>query len=197
MRFTKTPLEGVVVVDVDTIHDDRGFFSRVFCEDEFGSAGLHNRMPQWNVSYNERRGTLRGLHYEPYPTAESKLVRCGTGSVFDVVVDVRHGSSTFLHWFGLELSRANRSAVFIPPGCAHGFLTLSDDVDVWYAMGSAFRPGTGLGLRWDDPNIGIEWPITPTVISTRDANYPDYEPLLPEERYASPSSIAKDEASGL
>lgn len=175
MKFTKTALEGVEIVDLEVLVDDRGFFARAFCEEQFAAEGLDHRLPQWNLSYNAKRGTLRGMHYEVQPTQESKLVRCGTGAIYDVVVDLRHRSPTFLRWVGIELSRENRRALCVPAGCAHGFLTLSNDVDVWYGMGSSFRIGAGRGMRWDDPIVGIDWPFAPTVISERDASYPNYD----------------------
>lgn len=176
MRFTATELDGVIIVDLARQRDDRGFFARSFCEDEFSQYGLSARFPQSNLSHNTTRGTVRGMHHEVLPSEESKLVRCGVGSVYDVVVDLRPTSPTCHRWTAIELSRANGRAVFIPPGCAHGFLTLTDDVDVWYQMGSSFRQTTAQGFRWNDPFFGITWPMTPNVVSARDAMYPDFVP---------------------
>jgi dTDP-4-dehydrorhamnose 3,5-epimerase len=174
--FTETRLPGVTIVDLDLKTDDRGFFARSFCAREFAERGLCASFPQCNVSYNKVRGTLRGMHYNRPPHEEAKLVRCQTGSIFDVVVDLRQNSRTLGQWFGLELSQHNRRALYIPRGLAHGFLTLTPDSEIFYQMSDFYAEGAGLGLRYDDPGVGIDWPETPTTVSPRDRNYPDWHP---------------------
>lgn len=156
--------------------DDRGSFARTWCADEFAAHGLPTEFPQCNLASNRSRGTLRGMHFEPLPSGESKLVRCTVGAVFDVVIDLRPGSRTQHRSVGIELSRANGRALFVPPGCGHGYLTLVDDTDVWYHMGAPFRPGAGRGIRWNDPAFDIRWPFAPIVVAERDATYADYVP---------------------
>jgi dTDP-4-dehydrorhamnose 3,5-epimerase len=176
MRFTETKLPGAFVIDLDPREDARGFFARTFCEREFEEHGLPTRFPQCNLSRNHSRGTLRGMHYEAMPTNESKLVRCVSGAIFDVIVDLRSGSATRFAWTGVELSSETGRALFVPAGFAHGFLTLSDDSDVFYHMGDCYRPGAARGFRWNDPLFSIEWPAAPSSIAERDATYPNYEP---------------------
>jgi dTDP-4-dehydrorhamnose 3,5-epimerase len=176
MRFTETKLAGAFVIELEPRLDERGFFARTFCEREFAEHGLPTRFPQCNLSRNRSRGTLRGMHYEAPPSAESKLVRCLTGAIFDVIVDLRPGSATRFAWTGVELSGETGRALFVPAGFAHGFLTLKDDSDVFYHMGDSYRPDAARGFRWDDPLFAIEWPAAPSSIAERDANYPDYEP---------------------
>ena len=176
MRFSETKLSGAYVVELDRHEDERGFFARTFCEREFAEHGLPVRFPQCNLSRNTRKGTLRGMHYEAPPSAESKLVRCASGAIFDVIVDLRPSSPSFRAWISAELSGENGRALFVPAGFAHGFLTLTDHTDVFYHMGDFFRAGGARGFRWNDPQFGIEWPAVPVVISERDAQYPDFEP---------------------
>jgi dTDP-4-dehydrorhamnose 3,5-epimerase len=176
MRFTETKLVGAFVIDLEPRVDERGFFARTFCEREFGEHGLPTRFPQCNLSRNRSRGTLRGMHYEAAPSAESKLVRCVTGAIFDVIVDLRPGSATRFGWTGVELSGETGRALFVPAGFAHGFLTLSEDSDVFYHMGDFYRPNGARGFRWNDPRFAIDWPAAPIAIADRDANYPNYEP---------------------
>ena len=175
MRFTQTKLSGAFIIDLEPRVDARGFFARTFCEREFAEHGLPTHFPQCNLSRNRSRGTLRGMHYESTPSAESKLVRCSSGAIFDVIVDLRPGSATHLEWMGVELSSETGRALFVPAGFAHGFLTLSDDSDVFYHMGDSYRPDAARGFRWNDPLFSIEWPALPVAIAERDANYPDYE----------------------
>lgn len=181
MKFIETELAGAFIVDLVRHVDERGFFARAFCEREFAEHGLPVRFPQCNLSRNTARGTLRGMHYEAPPSAESKLVRCVTGAVFDAIVDLRPESATFLRWTGVELSAENGRALFVPAGFAHGFLTLAPDTDVFYQMGDFFRPDGARGFRWNDSRIGIRWPAEPVVISERDATYPDFEPPAREK----------------
>lgn len=176
MIFTPTALHGVVKIQIEPTEDERGFFARTFCADEFIAAGLIGHFPQASLSRNRAAGTLRGMHYQNAPRAETKVVRCVRGSVFDVVVDLRRGSATYRCWIGETLSAENGVALFIPAGLAHGFQTLEDASDVSYEITPAFEPGHGVGVRWNDPAFGIAWPMVPTAMSQRDATYPDVQP---------------------
>ena len=175
MNFTKTPLSGAFLVDLEPASDDRGFFARTFCEDEFAKRGLPRRFVQCNISFNAKRGTLRGMHFQAAPHAESKLVRCTSGAIFDVIVDIRRSSATYCSWYGIELTSANRRSLFIPDGYAHGFLSLEDNSEVSYMMSTAYAPDFARGFRWDDAAVGIRWPAKPAIISERDATYPVLE----------------------
>ncbi len=178
MRFLETPLDGVWVIELERLADERGWFARTFDEEEFSLRGMNPDVVQCNASYNERAGTLRGMHYQADPHGESKLVRCVRGAIFDVAVDLRMGSPTHGRWHGVELSEENGRAYYIPAGLAHGFQTLTDGSEVHYLMGDPYVPGSGRGVRWDDPAFGIEWPAPPPggrMISERDATYPDLE----------------------
>lgn len=175
MNFTETRLEGVVVIDLERHTDERGSFARTFCAREFAERGLPTEYPQCNLSSNRRTGTLRGMHFNAHPHGESKVVRCVRGAIHDVVVDLRTGSTTRFRSFGLELSASNGTALFVPAGFAHGFVTLEDDTDVYYHMGAIYRPDAARGLRWDDPMLAIEWPRPPEVMSEADAGYPDLD----------------------
>jgi dTDP-4-dehydrorhamnose 3,5-epimerase len=172
MIFTESPLAGAYLVDLERLTDERGFFARSYCAEEFAARGLGPELRQCSVSYNARAGTLRGLHYQSAPHEEHKLVRCTAGAIFDVVVDIRASSPTCRRWFAAELSCANRRSLFIPPGFAHGFVSLTDDAEVYYMISVAHAPQFSRGLRWNDPAFAIEWPLAPTVISARDAAYP-------------------------
>ena len=176
MRFRPSELADTVIVDIERHVDGRGLFARTFCEEEFAAAGLPVRFVQSSVSFNSRRGTLRGLHYQAHPKPEGKLVRCTRGVIHDVVVDLRPSSATFLGWIGVELTAENRRALYVPPGCAHGFQTLIDDSEVLYLMTEFYAPEMARGVRWNDPMFGIEWPIADPTISERDATYPDFRP---------------------
>jgi dTDP-4-dehydrorhamnose 3,5-epimerase len=176
MRFIETPLNGAWVIDLDLLGDERGWFARTFDADEFAARGLNPAVMQCNASFNARRGTLRGLHYQAEPHGESKLVRCVRGAIFDVAVDLRSGSPTHRRWHGVQLSAENRRAFYIPPGLAHGFQTLSDDAEVLYQMGNPYVPEAARGVRWDDPAFAIEWPEPdgPRIISERDRAFDDF-----------------------
>jgi dTDP-4-dehydrorhamnose 3,5-epimerase len=174
MIFTGTPLAGAYLIDVERYADDRGFFGRTFCAREFEKHGLNPRLVQCSISYNRRRGTLRGMHYQAPPHAEAKLVRCTAGAIYDVIVDLRPESRTRNRWFGVELSAANRRSLYIPEGMAHGFLTLSDETEVFYQMAEFYVADSARGVRWNDPAFSIEWPASVAAISERDRNYPDY-----------------------
>jgi len=172
LKFEETPLRGAWVVDLAPIEDERGFFARSFCEKEFSERGLNPRVVQCNVSFNRRRGTLRGMHYQAAPHEEAKLVRCTQGAVWDVIVDLRPGSPTFKRWYGAELSAANRRAFYVPEGMAHGFQTITEDAEVLYQMAASFRPESARGVRWNDPAFAIQWPIADPFMSERDRAFP-------------------------
>lgn len=173
MQLIPTKLAGVFIVEAAAHADERGLFARTYDASVFADAGLPVDWPQCNTSFNLRRGTLRGLHYQAEPKGEPKLVRCTRGAVFDVAVDLRDGSDTRHQWVGAELSADNRRALFIPTGFAHGFLTLEDQSEVFYQMGETYDASLARGVRWNDPALQIAWPIAVTVISPRDAGYPD------------------------
>lgn len=174
MKFQETPLRGAWIVDLVLIADERGFFARSFCEKEFSERGLNPRLVQCNVSFNHRRGTLRGMHFQAAPKEEAKLVRCTAGSIHDVVVDLRKGSPTYCRSFGIELSARNRRALYVPEGFAHGFQTLSEDAEVLYNMSELYYPDLARGVRWDDPRFAIAWPLPDPFVSDRDRSYPDF-----------------------
>jgi dTDP-4-dehydrorhamnose 3,5-epimerase len=178
MRFVQTPLPGVWLIEPERIADERGWFARTFDRDEFIEHGCNPDVVQCNASQNAARDTLRGMHYQAEPHGESKLVRCVRGSIFDVAVDLRPGSSSYRRWHGAELSAENGHALYIPAGFAHGFQTLSDECEVLYQMGTGYVAGAARGVRFDDPAFGIRWPEPhgALVISERDASYPDFEP---------------------
>ncbi len=176
MRFGDAGLPGAYVLDLERLEDERGFFARTFCEREFEAHGLPTRYPQCNLSFNRRRGTLRGLHYQAAPHREAKVVRCSRGAVHDVVVDLRPGSPSRGRWTGVLLDAESRRALYGPPGFAHGFLTLQDDSEVLYHMGEFYVPEAARGVRWDDPAFAIRWPFAPVVMSERDRSYADFDP---------------------
>lgn len=176
MRFSPTNLAGAYVVEPEPISDDRGFFARTWCRNEFSVNGLNPSLVQCNVSYNLSRGTLRGMHYQKMPYAEAKLVRCTQGAIYDVIIDLRDHSDTFMQWFGLELTAENRKALYVPEGFSHGFLTLHDETEVLYQMSEFFHSESAAGVRWNDPAFSIKWPIDVKVISKRDQNYQDFKP---------------------
>jgi dTDP-4-dehydrorhamnose 3,5-epimerase len=176
VRFRDTKVAGVYLIEPEPVADERGFFARVFCREEFAAHGLNPDLAQGNISYNHAKGTLRGLHYQAAPHEEAKLVRCTRGAIWDVALDLRPGSPTYLAWAGFELSDANRAMLYVPEGCAHGFLTLAEGAEVAYQMSVPYAPAAGRGVRWDDPVFGIDWPGEVMVINQRDASYPDLEP---------------------
>jgi len=173
MRFIETEIPGAFIVALDPISDERGFFARTFCEETFAAAGIPMRAPQANLSHNPRARTLRGLHFQ-LPFEESKLVQCVRGEVWDVALDLRPSSPAYGRSVGVTLSPAARQSFFIPPGCAHGFITLMDDTDLLYLMGAPFVPGGARGIRWNDPAFQIPWPAEPALLSGRDASFPDF-----------------------
>jgi dTDP-4-dehydrorhamnose 3,5-epimerase len=175
MIFLETALKGVFKIHMEPHVDDRGSFMRSWCRQEFEAHGLNPAVVQCNVSFNARKGTLRGIHYQGTPYAEGKLVRCTRGSIYDVAVDLRPGSPTFKRWIGVCLTAENRHMLYIPEGCGHGFLTLEDETEVFYQMSEFYASESGCGVRWNDPAFRIEWPGEVRVISDRDRTYPDFE----------------------
>ena len=171
MIFTETKLRGAFVIEPERFEDDRGFFARTWCVREFETHGLDTRLVQCGVSYNKRKGTLRGMHYQVAPHAETKLVRCTRGAIYDVIIDLREDSSTFRQWVTVELTAQNRRMLYIPEGFTHGFQTLADDTEVFYQISEFYHPESARGVRWDDPAFGITWPETAKMISERDKTY--------------------------
>jgi dTDP-4-dehydrorhamnose 3,5-epimerase len=182
MLLRDTALPGVCIVDIEPAEDERGFFARTFCGEAFSERGLVNSFPQCSISLNCRRGTLRGLHLQSEPYGEAKLVRCTAGALFDVAVDLRRESPMFGSWVGIELSAHNHRALYIPPGFAHGFLTLADETEVFYQISQRYVPEAFWGLRWDDPDLAITWPIPVSMISSRDARLPRLREVFPAHR---------------
>lgn len=172
MRFIETPIGGAFVIEIEPACDERGFFARTFCEDEFRAHGLRSDMAQCSVSFNDRRGTLRGMHYQTAPHEEAKLVRCTMGAIHDVVLDLRPDSPTRHRSYGNKLTADNRRMLYVPEGCAHGFITLSDNAEVFYQISTVYAPAASRGVRWNDPAFSIVWPIEPVIISDRDAQWP-------------------------
>lgn len=175
MIFKPTEIAGVLVIEPEPHADGRGHFARTFCTEEFAGRGLPTAFAQCSTSYNRRRGTLRGLHFQAAPFAEAKLIRCTRGRVFDVAVDLRPGSTTYRRWTAVELDAEGGRQVFIPEGCAHGFQTLADDSELFYQITAPYRPEAVRGLRWDDPALAIAWPAIPPILSDRDAALPMLE----------------------
>lgn len=175
MKFTECPLSGAYVIDIEERHDARGFFARAWCAREFEDHGLKPELIQANISANTKPGTIRGLHYQIEPYQESKLVRCTRGAIFDVLVDVRPDSPTRGHWFGVELTAQNHRMLYVPEGCAHGYQSLVADTEVMYHVSQVYSPECERGLRWNDPAIGIVWPIVDGIIvSEKDSSWPNY-----------------------
>jgi dTDP-4-dehydrorhamnose 3,5-epimerase len=176
LKFIETRLAGAFVIELEPQVDERGFFARAFCEREFAAHGLCARYPQSNLSGSLRAQTLRGMHYQAAPHREAKLVRCVSGAIHDVVADLRADSPTRYQWVAVELTARNRRALYVPPGFAHGFLTLEEEAEVLYQMGEFYVPEAARGFRFDDPRFAIAWPRPPLVISERDRGYPDFDP---------------------
>jgi dTDP-4-dehydrorhamnose 3,5-epimerase len=175
MIFTETILRGAYLIRPERLEDDRGFFARVWCRKEFEAHGLGATLVQCNVSFNASRGTLRGMHFQAAPHEEAKLVRCTMGAIYDVIVDLRKKSPTYLRHFGEVLSAENRIMLYVPEGFAHGFITLEDRTEVFYQMSAFYNAESASGVRWNDPSLGIRWPDEVRVISERDRNYPDLQ----------------------
>jgi dTDP-4-dehydrorhamnose 3,5-epimerase len=172
MTFTPAGLQGAYVIDLKPFSDDRGWFARYYCKNEFSEIGHQKEWVQMNHSVNYRKGTLRGMHFQVPPYSEIKMVRCIAGAVYDVIVDIRKDSSTFLHWFGIELSAVNKKMLYIPEGFAHGFQTIEDNSELIYHHSEFYKPGAESGLRYNDPAINLQWPMAVTVLSDRDAAHP-------------------------
>lgn len=176
MDFNATPLEGAYLIDLDKKGDDRGFFARVFCINEFGNQGLATQFCQINNSLSPYKGTLRGMHYQLGPKAETKVVRCIRGALFDVILDLRADSPTFGQSFGAELSAENRRMMYVPKGFAHGFLTLTDNTEAFYLVDEYYSPESERGIRFDDPKFNLLWPHAPAVVSDKDRLHRDFDP---------------------
>jgi dTDP-4-dehydrorhamnose 3,5-epimerase len=174
VKFLPTALAGACIIDIETVQDERGFFARSWCREEFARHGLNPDLAQCSISFNKKRGTLRGMHYQAAPHEETKVVRCTRGAIYDVIVDLRPESPTFRKWIAVELSADNRRMLYVPLGFAHGFQSLVDDTEVFYQISTFYHPGSARGVRWDDPAFGIEWPVTERVISDKDRQYPDF-----------------------
>lgn len=175
MIFTPTPLQGAYIIDLERRCDERGYFARSFCETEFAEHGLDPNVVQCNVSFNRKRGMLRGMHYQAAPFWEVKLVRCTRGSIYDVIIDLRSNSPTFKQYFAAELTAVNSKQMYVPEGFAHGFQVLEDDSEVFYQMSQFYKPDHARGVRWNDPAFGIDWPIADPIMVDRDRNYPDFK----------------------
>lgn len=173
MRFVPTPLPDAFLIEPESISDERGFFARIYCKNEFVAHGLDPSLVQCSISFNKKKGTLRGMHFQNKPYEEVKVVRCTRGTIYDVIIDLRPKSKKFCKWFGVKLSEENRRALYIPAGFAHGFMTLVDDTEVLYQVSEFYHPEFASGVRWNDPAFSIEWPEKVVVISERDAHYPD------------------------
>lgn len=171
MIFLETTLRGAYVIELEKREDERGFFSRSWCTEEFAAKGLDTKLVQCNVSFNKKKGTLRGLHYQLPPHAETKLVRCTQGALYDVIVDLRSDSPTFLKWFGVDLTADNHRMLYIPERFAHGFQTLENGTEVFYQMSEFYAPEAARGLRWNDPRLAIAWPEANRTISQKDGEY--------------------------
>lgn len=175
MIFTESPIKGAYVIDLERFADERGFFARTWCQREFKAHGLDTSIAQCSISYNQKIGTLRGMHYQAAPHGERKLVRCTAGIIYDVIVDLRPESETFCDWFAVELSADNRRMLYIPEDLAHGFLTLADNTEVFYQISEYYVPESARGVRWNDPAFSISWPMSPRIMSQRDSSYADFK----------------------
>src|SRR5688572_7235039 len=174
MKFIPTGLEGAFTIELEKREDERGFFARAFCVNEYKAAGLDGAIVQINNSLSVEKGTLRGMHYQLAPKAETKIVRCIKGSLYDVIVDLRKDSPTFLKWFGAELSADNRRTMYVPKGFAHGFITLEPNTEAFYLVTEFYAPDRERGIKYNDPALNIKWPIAPTVVSDKDLKHPDF-----------------------
>jgi dTDP-4-dehydrorhamnose 3,5-epimerase len=176
MKFNPARIEGVMMIEPDLLQDDRGFFARIWCREEFEKQGLKIEWQQVSISYNRKKGTLRGMHFQNAPFSEVKLVHCVTGSIYDVVLDLRKDSPTYRQWMSVELNRENRKMILIPPGCAHGFQTLTDHAEVYYHISPLHVAEASSGVRWNDTAFGIRWPFAcERIVSDRDQNWPDFD----------------------
>ncbi|MEJ2008186.1 MAG: dTDP-4-dehydrorhamnose 3,5-epimerase [Acidobacteriota bacterium] len=176
MKFAETPLKGAYTVEIEPIADERGFFARTWCEREFSDQGLNPLLKQASVSFNHKKGTLRGMHYQTDGHQECKLIRCSAGAVFDVIIDLRKDSPTFMKHFAVVLSSEDHRMLYVPEGFAHGFQTLTDGTELFYQISEFYSPKHAAGVRWNDPAFAIKWPEPPRVISARDQAFPDFSP---------------------
>lgn len=174
MNFIQTKLAGAYIVEIEKQKDERGFFARSWCRNEFETHGLNPNLAQCNISFNGKKGTLRGMHFQMEPFEEAKLVRCTMGSLYDVIVDLRQNSPSFGKHLGIILTPDNRRMLYVPEGFAHGFLTLDDNTEIFYQISEFYAPKYARGFRWNDPAFGIEWPSGVKIMSDRDRNYPDF-----------------------
>lgn len=174
MKFIETPLKGAFIIELERVSDDRGFFARYFCREEFQNHGLNPNLSQISIAFNEKKGTLRGMHYQKAPHEEAKLVRCTSGSIYDVIIDLRNNSPTFKKWFSFELKSSDYKMIYLPEGFAHGYQTLEDKTEVIYHMSAPFNPSTYSGVRWDDKAFEIKWIFSNPIISEKDKGYPDF-----------------------
>ena len=174
MNFRPTPIKDAYLIEPEKKTDERGFFARIWCSDEMGKYGISSLIKQSNISFNPKKGTLRGLHYQKEPFQECKWVRCTQGAIFDVIIDLRKNSPSFMKWFGSELTAENHHMIYVPEGCAHGFITLLDNTEINYLVSEKYTPSAEGLVRWNDPAFKIEWPMMPTVISDKDNNIPDF-----------------------
>lgn len=177
MIFTETKLPDAFIIDVERFEDVRGFFALTWSEREFAAHGLNPRLVECNISFNRKKGTLRGMHFQRMPHAQAKLVRCTMGAIYDVIIDLRTESQTFKQWLTVELTADNRRMLYVPEGFAHGFQTLCDNTEVFYQMSGVFAPEYAGGVRWNDPVFDIEWPVEEKIVIPRDNSYADFEPV--------------------
>jgi dTDP-4-dehydrorhamnose 3,5-epimerase len=176
MVFKETKLAGAFIIELERFEDERGFFAHSWSARQFAERGLVSRLVECSISFNRKRGTIRGMHYQAAPHGQTKVVRCTTGAIYDVIIDLRHRSPTFKQWVGIELTAGNRRILYIPKDLAHGFQTLEDETEIYYQMSDVYVPGSSQGVRWDDPAFGITWPETTNVIiDERDRTYPDFD----------------------
>jgi len=175
MKFTETRLQGAFIIELERLADARGFFARTWCQREFETHGLNPALAQCNISFNAKRGTLRGMHHQTAPHEEAKLVRCTMGAIYDVIIDLRPASPTYMEWESVELTSQNRTMLYIPEAFSHGFLTLADDTEVFYQMSQFYAPECAAGIRWNDPQFNITWPEDIHIIAEKDMQFPDYE----------------------
>ncbi|MEL7546798.1 MAG: dTDP-4-dehydrorhamnose 3,5-epimerase [Pseudomonadota bacterium] len=173
MQLTPTPILGAFIAEQKAFGDHRGYFARAYCKDVFAGAGLDYEFVQANMSGNAKAGTLRGLHYQDETAPEAKFLRCVRGAIYDVIVDLRPSSPSFRQWFGVELTQNNKTAILVPPMCAHGYLSLTDDTEVFYQVSNTYTPSAERGMRFDDPSIVIDWPVDIVEVSDKDKNWPD------------------------
>ena len=174
MKFIETTLKGAYIIEMERQNDERGFFARAFCKNEFSAIGLDSNIVQVNNSFSAKKGTLRGMHYQLDPKSEDKMVRCISGAVFDVIIDLRQGSDSYCHWIGIELNAENRKSLFVPKGFAHGYVSLVANTEILYMSTEFYSPIYERGIRWNDPLFKIDWLIEPLIISGKDRNHPDF-----------------------